>query len=446
MVEDIMRPMPPHQPVTHRTDAALLQQEHLNLPAGAETAEEATVAGRVLARRDGGRIVFLDLHDRSGTIQLQARADAVDQAVLEAVRSVHLGDWVTATGTVMRSRRGELTIAIREWRLLTPIQQPLPDRQVGILDDDLRQRFRERELLGSAAARERYIGRARMIAALRRELDADGFIEAETPILQACYGGAHAEPFVTHHASLDQQMFLRISPELALRRLMVAGLERVYELGRVFRNEGLSPRHNPEFTLLEWYESYADEPGARARTAAMVTAAAQALDVALPTFTEVDYLDALVGAMGEDPRSLTPETLQARVLRAGGDPTGMPLDELFGALCESNLPEACFVTGHPMEISPLAAEDPQRPGQAARFELYLRGIEVANGYQELNEPVLQRARTPEIDPEYLEAIEFGFPPTAGVGIGVDRLWMTLTGADTLRDGILFPTLRARPTV
>jgi lysyl-tRNA synthetase, class II len=431
--------------------------------AGEEADNEVRAAGRVLGRREMGKLVFLDLVDRSGRIQLlcdTSRTGEVD---------VDLGDIVGVTGRPAKARRGEPSIAVDELVLLGKIRSPLPDTFHGITDTEVRYRKRYLDLLMNEESRRDAMLRARMISAIRAYLDDEGFIEVETPILQPRYGGAFAEPFVTHSDYLDQDVFLRIADELYLKRLIVGGLEKVYELAKDFRNEGISYKHSPEFTQLEWYEAYADYRDTMERAETLVSRAAEAavgrttltfrghdIDLA-PPWQRVRYVDALdaEGAWSRDPDELRAK-LDAAGVDTSADKTWAQLvDHAYAHFVEPKLIQPTFVHDWPIETSPFARKTDDDPTLAERFECVVGGMEFANAFSELNDSVEQAERfemqaaeraagatdAEEGDPDFVEAMSYGMPPTGGCGIGMDRLALVLTGRDTIRDVILFPALR-----
>jgi lysyl-tRNA synthetase class 2 len=442
-----------------------VRAEAEKLEAGHEAEATVRVAGRVLGRRQMGKLVFLDLVDRSGRIQLlceTSRTGPVD---------VDLGDVVGVTGAPAKARRGEPSIAVASLLVLGKIRTPLPDTFHGLKDTELRYRKRYLDLLMNEEARRDAVVRSRMIAAVRAYLDAEGFIEVETPILQPHYGGAFAEPFVTHSNYLDQDVYLRIADELYLKRLIVGGLEKVYEISKDFRNEGVSYKHSPEFTQLEWYEAYADYDDTMQRTEVLVERAAQAaigttrvsfrghdVDLAHP-WRRVKFAEALEeeGAWSRDPDELR-RKLDAAGVDASEDRTWAQLaDHAYSHFVEPGLIQPTFVIDWPLEMSPFARVRDDDPTFAERFEAVVGGMEFANAFSELNDSVEQAERfesqaaeraagdltAEEGDPDYLEALSYGMPPTGGCGVGMDRLAMVLTGRDTIRDVILFPALRQR---
>jgi lysyl-tRNA synthetase class 2 len=445
---------------------AVVRATHEDLAPGEETEARHRVAGRLAARRGQGKMAFLDLVDRSGRIQLQARIDELGPAAMERLLHFDLGDLVGIDGIAFRSRRGELTLRVQEYTLLAKSLRPPPEKHHGLQDVETRFRHRELDLMASEEARELFITRAKVISAIRRFLDSEGFIEVETPVLQPLYGGAAARPFTTHYNALDRTFYLRIATELYLKRLIVGGLERVYELGKNFRNEGLSPKHNPEFTVLEFYEAYADYLDIASRCQRLVTYVAdevgyqgeidfsppwrrETLAGAILERTGIDILaardrDALAGAMRA--RSLTvPEE----------DSWAQLVDELLSKHVEPTLIEPTFLLDYPVELSPLAKRHRSQPGLVERFEAFAGGMEIANAFTELNDPDEQRRRFEEqralasagdeeaqpYDEAFVQALEQGMPPTGGIGIGIDRLVMLLTGRRSIREVVLFPALR-----
>jgi lysyl-tRNA synthetase class 2 len=440
---------------------------HEDLAAGDETDDRARVAGRLAARRGQGKAAFLDLVDRSGRIQLHARADVLGEDALARLLHLDLGDLIGADGTVFRTRRGELSLKLDDFTLLAKSLRPPPEKHHGLADVETRHRHREVDLLSNEETRAVFITRAKVIAAIRRFLDDAGFVEVETPILQPIYGGAAARPFVTHHNQLDRDFYLRIATELYLKRLIVGGLERVYEIGKNFRNEGVSFKHNPEFTVLEWYEAYADYQDVARRCEALVAYVADAagydgeLDFSAPWRRET-----LAGAIGARAKvdilaNRSFESLAAAVREQGHevpeneDTWGQLVDHLLSKFVEPELVQPTFLMDYPVEISPLAKRHRTEPGLTERFEAFAGGMEFANAFTELNDPEDQRARFEQqqrfaaagdeeahpIDEAFLQALEHGMPPTGGIGIGIDRLVMLMTGQQTIREVVLFPAMR-----
>jgi lysyl-tRNA synthetase class 2 len=439
-----------------------------------ETSEDRVrVAGRVMALRDQGKIVFIVLHDATGDIQLFCRINALGDDAFAELKDLDVGDWIGAEGLVMRTRRGQLSIATDAFVLLSKSLRPLPEKFHGLADKETRYRQRYVDLVMNPEVRATFEARFKIIAALRREAEARGFIEVETPMLHPIPGGATARPFVTHHNALDREFYLRVAPELHLKRLLVGGFERVFELNRSFRNEGMDHSHNPEFTTLEAYQAYTDAEGIALFTRELIQAACMAANGTLKiTYqgAEVDLggewpartmVELVSEAAGEDVSfNRTLEELQMLAKRHHIDmqPSwgkGKLITELYEELVEATLIQPCFVTGHPLETSPLAKKHPTDPNLTDRFELLICGREFANGFSELNDPVDQRERFAAqmaakaqgddeamgYDEDYLRALEYGMPPAGGVGIGIDRLVMLLTDSPSIRDVLLFPHMR-----
>jgi lysyl-tRNA synthetase, class II len=443
----------------------LPRYEHL--ASGEETDEHHRVAGRLAARRGAGKMAFMDLVDRSGKIQLHARVDVLGPERFALLTSLDLGDLIGVDGAAIRSRHGEVSLRVESFQVLAKALRPPPDKHHGLTDVQTRYRRRELDLIASEDARRLFMDRARIISAVRGYLDGNGFVEVETPVLQPLYGGAMARPFVTHHNALDRDLYLRIATELYLKRLIVGGLERVYELGKDFRNEGLSPKHNPEFTMVEWYEAYADYEDEARRTEEIVVAAARAaayegeLDFATP-WRRVSFFEAIEQQTGidlaahRDASSLAAAIAERGLEMATQDLTWPQLaDDLLSKFVEPTLQQPTFVMDYPVEISPLARQHRTKPGLVERWEAFAGGMEIANAFSELIDPDVQRERfeaqqrlAGEGDPEaqpydelFVQALEQGMPPAGGVGLGIDRLVMLLTGRDSIREVVLFPALR-----
>jgi lysyl-tRNA synthetase, class II len=449
-----------------RREIAGVRAEAAALEAGAEAEARRRIAGRVMGRRGHGRLVFLDLVDRSGQIQLLCAADRVGAI------DVDLGDVVGATGTPAKTKRGEPSLAVDELELLAKIKRSLPDTFHGLVEAETRYRKRYLDLLVNAETRQDFTARSRIVSGVRRYLDAHGFLEVETPILQPRYGGAFAEPFVTHHNELDADLYLRIATELYLKRLIVGGLEKVYEIGKDFRNEGVSYKHQPEFTMLEWYEAYADYRDTMARIEDLVETVTRdvigatkvvfrnhEIDLAKP-WRRISLVDALSreGLWSRDEGELR-ALLEGRGIDTGHDGTWAQLvDHALTQFVEPSLVDPTILYDYPIELSPFARTTDHDPGLVERFEYYVGGMELGNAFTELNDPDEQAERfrmqagerdagdvTAEAgDPDYVEALAYGMPPTGGLGLGIDRLTMVLTGRETIRDVILFPALRERP--
>ena len=416
------------------------------------TGAEHTLAGRIMGRRDMGKLVFLDLVDRSGQIQLLAQPDELGGL------DIDLGDVVGVRGHATKTKRGEPSLAVAELQLLAKIGRPLPDTYHGVVDAETRYRKRYLDLLVNEETRRDFLIRSELVAAIRRYLDARGFVEVETPILQPRYGGALAEPFVTHSNQLDADLYLRIADELYLKRLIVGGLEKVYEISKDFRNESISYKHQPEFTMLEWYEAYADYEDAMALIEDLLRVVTQeatgSTKVAFrgheidfgPAWKRLSLIEALEdeGVWTRDANDLR-KRLQEREVDTGADETWAQLvDHALSHLVEPKLIQPTILHDYPVELSPLARLKEGDEGIVERFEYFAGGMELGNAYSELNDAEEQAARFAEMgaeDPDYVEALSYGMPPTAGLGLGIDRLSMLLTGRETIRDVILFPTLR-----
>lgn len=449
-------------------------------PAG-ESTEIARVAGRIVSMRAHGKTAFAHLADASGRMQLYFRRDELGDAY-SRIDLLDIGDVIGVTGVIFRTRSGEPTMRVADIEILAKSLRPLPfgkdetaadgtvTRHSGFSDPEQRFRQRYADLAVNPEVRATFVARARMTSAIRAFLDARGYLEVETPVLQPLYGGAAARPFTTQHNALDMPLFLRIADELYLKRLIIGGMERVYEIGRDFRNEGVDRTHNPEFTMLEFYEAYADYEVMMDVLERMLVVAADAVR-AVPVFADsvpvlttpfarVQWLASVNAGLGEDILSLDHAALIQRATRVGvarAEAMSRPklMDELFQALVESTIAQPTFVLDYPVELSPLAKPKRGDPRLTERFELFANGRELANAFSELNDPVDQRERfeaqarlraagdeeAAGVDEDYLRAMEYGMPPTGGVGIGIDRLLMYLTGIQHIRDVILFPTLR-----
>jgi len=443
-----------------RDEIAAVRVDAEQLEPGAEGGEPRRVAGRVMARRDMGKLVFLDLVDRSGKIQLLVAEDRAGSVDLD------LGDIIGATGTPARTKRGEPSLAVTQLQLLAKIKRPLPDTFHGLTDTETRYRQRHLDLLMNEDARAEVELRARMVAAIRRYLDERGFLEVETPILQPRYGGALAEPFVTHSNELDTDLYLRIASELYLKRLIVGGLERVYELGRDFRNESVSFKHAPEFTMVEWYEAYADYNDTMARIEELVeTVAREALGTTMARFREHDVdlaapwqrvklIDALEerGLWTRDEEDLRKRLEERGVDTSANESWSKLVDHALSHFVEPELVQPSILYDYPVELSPFARPTEDDPSIVERFEFFVGGMELGNAFTEINAPDEQAERFAQQaadaagqqgDPDYVEALAYGMPPTGGLGLGIDRLAMVLSGRDNIRDVILFPALRER---
>jgi lysyl-tRNA synthetase, class II len=464
---DGVEPFPHAYPGVQPVSA--LHAAHVDLPAGEDSEARYRVAGRLHARRGQGRMAFLDLDDRSGRIQLQAKVDVLGEEAMARLLELDLGDIIGVDGLAFRSKRGELTLRVEDFALLAKSLRPPPDKFHGLQDVETRFRHRELDLIANEEARELFVTRAKVITETRRYLDEAGFVEVETPILQPLYGGGLARPFVTHHNALDRDLYLRIATELYLKRLIVGGLDKVYELGKDFRNEGVSFKHNPEFTVLEWYEAYADYESTAARLEELVGRVASAvgigpahpIDFSAP-WRRVTFVGAIEEATGIDVGAIRDRDALEAAIRARG--LDMPtegltwpqlVDDLLSKHVEPELQQPTLVLDYPVELSPFAKAHRSKPGLVERFEAFAGGMEFANAFTELNDPDVQRERfeaqaryaaegdeeAHPFDEVFLQALEQGMPPTGGIGVGIDRLVMLLTGRRSIREVVLFPAMR-----
>ncbi|WP_019914445.1 lysine--tRNA ligase [Paenibacillus sp. HW567] len=436
---------------------------------------EVSIAGRIMAKRVMGKASFAHIQDLSGKIQIYVRQDSISEAQYAAFNVLDLGDIIGVRGKVFKTRTGETSIKVDNLEVLSKSLLPLPEKYHGLKDVELRYRQRYVDLIINPEVQQTFITRSRIIQSMRRYLDSHGYLEVETPTLHAIAGGAAARPFITHHNTLDMQLYMRIAIELHLKRLIVGGLEKVYEIGRVYRNEGISTRHNPEFTMIELYEAYADYKDIMHLTESLIAHIAeevlgtqkinyQSYEVDLsPGWRRVSMVDAVKEVTGVDfGVQMTDEEAQ-RLAKEHRVPVekhmtfGHILNAFFEQFVEETLIQPTFVTGHPVEISPLAKKNDLDPRFTDRFELFIVAREHANAFSELNDPIDQRQRfeaqikekekgndeAHEMDDDFIRALEYGMPPTGGLGIGVDRLIMLLTNAASIRDVLLFPHMRNR---
>ncbi len=467
-------------PFAYRFERTHEASEALSALGDGDEGPVVRVAGRLVAWRAHGKTTFAHLADQSGRIQLYFRKDALGDRYA-IVDHLDLGDIIGVAGPLFRTRTGEVTVRVESFELLAKSLRPLPFGKEEIVDGsivrhsgfaDPEQRYRQRyaDLAVHPEVRSLFIARSRMITAMRAFLDARAYLEVETPVLQPLYGGAAAKPFTTHHNALDMPLFLRIADELYLKRLIVGGFERVYEIGHDFRNEGIDRTHNPEFTMLEFYEAYADYGDMMRLVEELIVHAAEAVrsvpgladaaPILRPPFRRMEWVPALDGAVGVSVLAQSDDTLRNIATRLGVqhvESLSRPklIDEIFQVAVESRLDEPTFVLDYPRELSPLAKPKRGNPALTERFELFARGRELANAFSELNDPLDQRHRfeaqarlraagdeeASQVDEDYLRAMEYGMPPMGGVGIGIDRLFMYLTGTANIRDVILFPTMR-----
>jgi lysyl-tRNA synthetase, class II len=450
-----------------------LRDEFGSLEPGAETDQRVKVAGRIMLKREQGRLTFANMRDRSGEVQLFVAQGALGKERFAEFNDLDRGDWVGVEGVVMVTKKGELSVRIDQFDLLAKALRPLPDKWKGLSDIDTRYRQRYVDLVVNDEARRVFAVRHAAVDAIRSSLRERDYVEVETPMLSLTQGGATARPFITHYNALDLDTYLRIALELPLKRLVVGGLERVFEIGRVFRNEGLDTRHNPEFTMLEAYEAFADYTDMMTLTEALVSAAANAangstevmlrgrvIDLA-PPWPRVTMSDLIASTVGVTMSASMPVTEARSVLDALGLAyqdqwgSGRLMFEVYDELAEPKVFEPTIVIDHPREVSPLAKPHRLDPSLVERFEVIVDGRELANAYSELNDPVEQLARfraeasakaagdleAGDVDLDYIRALEYGLPPCGGLGIGIDRLVMLLAGVESIREVILFPTLR-----
>ncbi|MEH7162810.1 lysine--tRNA ligase [Priestia megaterium] len=460
---------------THTSQQLISEYDELTKEQLEENEVPVSLAGRIMTKRGKGKAGFAHVQDLTGQIQLYVRKDAIGEEQYEIFSSVDIGDLVGVEGVLFKTKVGELSIKVKDFTLLTKALRPLPDKYHGLKDIEQRYRQRYLDLITNPESKQTFISRSRIIQSMRRYLDNHGYLEVETPMMHSIAGGAAARPFVTHHNALDMELYMRIAIELHLKRLIVGGLEKVYEIGRVFRNEGVSTRHNPEFTMIELYEAYADYKDIMALTENLIAHIAQEVlgttkiqygdqEVDLtPEWTRLHMVDAIKQYTGVDFWGET-SVEEARALAkehgveiAEHMQYGHIVNEFFEQKVEEQLIQPTFIYGHPVEISPLAKKNAEDPRFTDRFELFIVAREHANAFTELNDPIDQRERfeaqlkekeqgndeAHEMDDDFIEALEYGMPPTGGLGIGIDRLVMLLTNAPSIRDVLLFPHMRQR---
>ena len=438
--------------------------------------KEVTVAGRIMSKRGQGKVVFSDIYDRDGKIQLFIKIDEVGEEALKQYKTNDLGDWVAATGEVFKTKTGEVSVKVKTVELISKSLKPLPEKWHGLKDPDLRYRQREVDIITNPEVKDTFIKRSQIISGIRSFLDNRGFLEVETPMLATIAGGASARPFITHHNTLDLDMFLRIAPELYLKRCIVAGFEKVYELGRTFRNEGMSVRHNPEFTMIELYQAFADYNDMMELTENMIAEVCKKVNGTtkvtyqgteidfMPPWRRITMVDAVKEYAGVDFATINSDEEAQAIAKEKHLEFSKPLNTvtkgevlnmLYEEFCEEHMIQPTFIIDYPVEISPLTKKKRGNEMFTERFEGFVFGRELCNAYSELNDPIVQRERFAQqekerelgddeaymIDEEFMSALETGMPPTGGLGIGIDRLIMFLTDSASIRDVILFPTMK-----
>jgi lysyl-tRNA synthetase class 2 len=470
-----LEPFPYKYERTHTAKDILNKYE--NLAGEEESPEEVSLAGRVMAKRGHGKAFFMHIMDGSGRIQIYAKLDLLGKEKYELFEKLDMGDFIGVVGKVFRTRTGELTVRVSNWTLLSKSLHPLPEKWHGLQDKELRYRERYVDLMVNPEIKDIFLRRIKIVGAIRKFLEGRGFLEVETPILHVLQGGAAAKPFESYHDALDMPLFMRIAPELYLKRLLVGGFEKIFEMGRVFRNEGISYKHNPEYTILEIYEAYADYFDVMKLTEEMVISAikelsadlkiefkGETIDFNLP-WKRIPLLAALAEYGGVDIEGKSEEEIR-KVAKSKGIEgyeeigIGKIINVLYDKLVEPNLRQPTFIIDYPIETSPLAKKKRDNPKLVERFELIVAGMELANAFSELNDPMDQRERLKKqaelkaagdqeaesMDEDFLRALEYGMPPAGGLGIGIDRLVMILTNSPTIRDVIFFPHMRPMQTV
>ncbi len=452
---------------------AELDAKYAGLEDGASTEDRVAIAGRVMAKRAQGKIIFFELMDSTGRIQLFCRINALGEEAFAEMKDLDLGDWIGVSGLMMRTRRGQLSVAADSFELLSKSLRPLPEKFHGLSDKEIRYRQRYVDLIANEDVYQTFVKRSKILSAFRHFMEADGYYEVETPILQTIQGGATAKPFITHFNALNQENYLRIATELHLKRLLVGGFERVFEIGRIFRNEGMDPKHNPEFTTMEAYCAFNDLQGMKALAQGVIKAANaavndteqleyQGMTIDLSgEWPSIPMTKVVSDALGEEVSLDTPVEHLAELAKKNGievnaDWTaGKLIAELYDEIGEPTIVNPTFVVDYPVEVSPLAKRFEDEPRLTDRFELVIAGHEYANAFSELNDPVDQAERfqkqmeekvsgdeeAMEYDTDYVRALEYGMPPAGGIGIGVDRVVMLLTNQPSIRDVLLFPHMR-----
>ncbi|MFH1541930.1 MAG: lysine--tRNA ligase [bacterium] len=459
--------------------AAEVLSQHAGLAEKEESKEQVSVAGRIMTKRGHGKASFATIQDQSGRIQIYVRQDVIGEEKYDIYRKLDMGDIIGVKGHVFKTKTGEVTVRVEEFTILCKSLHPLPEKWHGLQDKELRYRERYVDLIVNSEVRDVFQKRSQIVSLFRKILEAKGFLEVDTPILQVLQGGAAAKPFKTHHEALDMPLFMRIAPELYLKRLIVGGFEKVFEMGRVFRNEGISYKHNPEFTIIEIYQAYADYNDVMKLTEEMIVTACQEVNGTLkikfkeeeidltPPWKKISLTDALK-EYGVDIEGKSEKEVRALAKKKGIEEAdeigfGKLINTLYDKFVEANLRQPTFIIDHPIETSPLAKKHRSKEGHVERFELIIAGMELANAFSELNDPIDQKERftkqaelkaagddeAESMDEDFLRALEYGMPPTGGLGIGIDRLVMILTDQPSIRDVILFPhmrpLLRSEPT-
>ena len=450
-----------------------LDEKYAELADGENTEDAVSIAGRVMAKRVQGKIIFFELQDATGRIQLFCRINALGEDVFAEMKDLDLGDWIGAHGLMMRTRRGQLSVAVDSFQLLSKALRPLPEKFHGLNDKETRYRQRYVDLIVNDEVRDTFQKRSKILSAFRRYMEADGYYEVETPILQTVQGGATAKPFITHFNALNQENYLRIATELHLKRLLVGGFERVFEIGRIFRNEGMDPTHNPEFTTMEAYCAFNDLQGMKKLALGVIKAAnaavndseqleyqGQTIDIS-GEWPSIPMTEIVSKALGEEVTLHTPVSHLSELAKKNGIEVkpewtaGKLIAELYDEIGEPTIVNPTFVVDYPVEVSPLAKRFEDDPRLTDRFELVIAGHEYANAFSELNDPVDQAERfqkqmeekasgddeAMEYDTDYIRALEYGMPPAGGIGIGIDRVVMLLTNQSSIRDVLLFPHMR-----